>query len=295
VEEEILMKRQGFATLVAVLGLVWPATALELKNGRAAYSFLSVPRADNKFLPGDLLIYCYDIDDLTVDEKTGVAVVEQSFEVLDKSQKIVFKQDPVDTEVPLFGARHMPSYVRLVMTADQPPGRYTLRLRVTDKKARDKSRASQMLTYDFDLLKPGFGIVQPFTPAVAFQHQDFVVSFAVTGMKRDDKKLPDVELSLRLLDRATGQPLVAEPVVSKLRDLHHEQAFDLTRMPVVPLSLPLVLSRPGEFLIEVKAVDRLAGKQEAVLRLPLIVVNPAPYLNRLSAGPQTAPPGATGQ
>jgi hypothetical protein len=267
------------AGLLAVLAC--PANALELKNARAAYGFLSSPRADDKYLPGDMLTYVYEIDDIQADPKTGIAYLQQTLQILDDKNKEVFKQVPMEMEIPLFGAKRMPSFVRAIMTFDQKPGKYVLKVTVTDKKAKE----TKGLTYDFQLLKEGFGIVQPFTPAVGFiDQQDFVINFSVTGMERDKKtKMPNVELSVRLLDKA-GKPLVPEPVTSNVRDYHVKNAFDITQMRIIPTTLPLVLSQKGSFTIEVKATDRLAKNRTVTLLLPLTVVDATPYLKQALGG-----------
>jgi hypothetical protein len=278
---------------VLVLGLAavlaCPADALELKNARAAYDLLGAPKKDNKFVPGDVLTYIYEIADLKVDEKTGVAQVQQLLEILKDGKKegkgeLVYKNGPLELKVPLFGAHRMPGFGIVAMTTEQEPGKYRLRITITDKLEKDKDKATKVLTYDFELLKKQFAIVQPATPAVAFLNQNFVVNFSVAGMAPDPKsksKLPDVEVSLRLLK--AGKPTVPLAVVNNVRDLHNPPAFDIAKMPSIPMSLPIVLSRPGTFTIEIEATDRIA-KQTKTLRLPLTVVDPSQYLKIEAAG-----------
>jgi hypothetical protein len=274
------MRKVPVLALGLLAALARPAGALELKNARAAYGFLSSPRADNKYLPGDRLNFVFEIAGLKTDLKTGVAKVQQTMEVR-QGTKVVFKQDPMEMEVPLFGATRMPSFVQVVMTRDQKPGAYTLRVSVTDKLAK----ATKSLDYDFRLLKEGFGLVQPFTPSVAFVNQDFfTVRYSVVGMSRDKKtKMPDVEIKMRVLDKS-GEPLVPTPVTNNVKDLHIDQVFDITKMSVIPIELPLVLNRAGTFTIEVKATDRLA-KETVTMRLPLTVVDPSPYLEQAKVRP----------
>jgi hypothetical protein len=266
--------------LVAVLAC--PADALELKNGRAAYDPLGVPKQDNKFLPGDFFYYFYEVEDLHVDTKTGVARVVQTMELLDEKDKIVYSPPPGDMVVPLFGAHRMLSNV-ITVTGAQPPGKYTLRVTVKDKLVKDKTKGTKVLTYKFEVLKKQFGIVQPFDPSVAFMNMSLPVRFAVTGMARDPKtKLPDVEVSMYLLDK-DKKPTVLKAVVNNVRDLHDPHAFDITKMPAIPVALELNLSRAGTFFIEIEATDRLAKKTQR-LRLPLTVVDPSKYLKIGAAG-----------
>jgi hypothetical protein len=273
------MRKVLALALLTALAAPAPAPALELKNARAAYGLLSAPRESSKFLPGDIITLIYDIEDLKVNPKTGVAQVQQTLEILDVDGKVIFGQKPRPIEVPLFGATQMPGIVQALMTTDQNPGKYKLKVTVEDKVAKE----SKKLEYKFELAKPAFGIVQPFTPAVAFLNQDFVVTFAVTGMKRDPKtRLPDVDISTKLLGK-NGKPLVETPIKNNIQDLHVEGTeFDLTMMTVVPVSLHLVLSQKGHFTIDIEATDRLT-KKKVVMQLPLTVIDPSPFLSKVGA------------
>jgi hypothetical protein len=269
------MRKVPVLALALLTALAGRAGALELKNVRAANGLLGATRPDAKFLPGDILIVAFDVEGLKVRDKTGVAVFQQKMRVTDDQDKLVFGETPKEVEEPLFGADRLPRFVPVVITLNQKPGHYKIQVTFTDKLAN----ASKDLRYEFDILKPGFGIVQPLTPAVGFIGQDFAVNFAVVGMKRDDKtKMPDVKVSMQLLD-AKGEPVVATPITNNLRDLHVEQAFDITKMQVIPIGLPVVLNRKGTFTIEIHAEDRL-GKRATALRLPLTVLDPAPYINK---------------
>jgi hypothetical protein len=256
--------------------LAAPASALELKSLRAAYGLLSAPRQDAKYLPGDVVMLAYELEDLKIDPKTGVAKIRQAMEITDKDQKVIFGKNPKEgIEVPLFGATRMPGLVHAVMTFDTPPGKYKVKVTVTDEKAK----TTKSLEYPFELLKEGFGIVQPTTPAVAFVGQDFIVTFWVVGMSREKKSmLPDVEVRMKLLGE-DGKALVPFPVINNMREFHNEGVpeFDLRKLKLFPFNLPLPLTQKGKFFIEVQAEDRLA-KETATLRLPLTVLDPAPYL-----------------
>jgi len=265
--------------LAALAALAAPAHALELKNIRSAYGVLSAPRESRKFLPGDIVTVVFDIEGLKVNEKDGVADLNQVIEIYGEDKFIRGNRQAI--KVPLFGATTMPGVVQAFMTADNKPGMYKLKVAVEDKIAK----ATKKLEFDFELLKPAFGIVQPFTPAVAFRDQDFVINFAVTGMKRDKQsKLPDVQVVMRLL-RKNGKPLVQTPVKNNIVEWHVEGTnYDLTKIPVAPVSLPLVLSQKGEFLIEIVATDQLAKKTDS-MRLPLTVLDPSPYLSKTEVRP----------
>jgi hypothetical protein len=265
--------------LALLAALAAPAQALELKNERASYGLLSIPKESSKFLPGDIIYLVFDIEDLKVNEKDGVAEVQQILQIADGDGKVIFGQKPQPIKVPLFGATRMPGVVQALMTTDQKPGKYTLKVSVEDKLAK----VTKKIAYDFELLKPAFGIVQPFTPSVGFLNQDFIVNFAVTGMLKDKKtRRPDVEISMRLLAK-NGKPLVPQPVKNNILDWDVEGTdYDLTKLTVVPVTLPLVLAQKGSFIVEIQATDQVAKKTVAI-RLPLTVLDPTPQLNSKAA------------
>jgi hypothetical protein len=268
------MRKEPVLALALLAALAGPAGALELKNVRAANGPLGSTRPNAKYLPGDILILAFDVEDLKVDDKTGVATYEEELLVNDSKGELIFRERPKETKVPLFGARRLPLWLQLIITLDQKPGQYKMKVTVTDKLAKAKKE----FEHDFEILKPAFGIVQPFTPAMGFIGQDFAVSFSVVGMARDKTKMPDVQIATQLFDDK-GEPVVATPVTNNLRDLHVEGAFDITKMNVIPVVLPWVLNRKGDFTIEIQAQDRIA-KRQITLRLPLTVLDPTPYISK---------------
>src|SRR5262249_38308030 len=157
---------------------------LELKNGRSSYGPLFGPtRSSPKYLPGDFLYYNFDIDKLTPKEKTGIVVYQQTMEIVNKDNKTALKQGPTTQEMPLMIGSAVHSYVQIFLPTDTPPGPYKLKLSVSDRVASPP--ATRELTYDFELLKPAFGIVAASAPGVVFAGQDLQLAFGLVGMKRD--------------------------------------------------------------------------------------------------------------
>ncbi len=248
--------------------------ALELKDVRACYGLFGATRADNKFLPGDSLFMMFDIDGLGVDEKSGKVRYDTMMEVYAKnSAKPVFTQPASPMEVlPSLGGTRVPATLNVSMGQNQKPGEYFVKLTVIDrvtKKTKD-------YTYPFELIKPTFGLVWVNAPAVAMPIQPYAASFAVVNMSLDGKKTPRTEITLRVLDEATKKE-VAKPVVSVLRDV--PEGFNLEKDNLLPMQFPLSLNRPGRFIIEIEALDKLGGKK-AHLRYPLNVLDPNTVIGR---------------
>src|SRR5262245_13303520 len=199
---------------LALLAVLAPgAAAVELKSPRACNGLFGATRANAKYLPGDVLILAFEIEDLKTDPKTGVANYQQAMEITDAGGTSIFAQKPAVVEVPLFGGKRLSTFVQAIMTLDQKPGKYKVKVTVTDTGAKE----TKELTYDFELLKMAFGIVQPLTPAVGFIGQDFAVHFAFVGFDRDPKKMPDIEVATRLLDE-TGKPVIQTPISINVKD-----------------------------------------------------------------------------
>jgi hypothetical protein len=257
------------------------AGALELTNPRAMYNLLGVPKSNTKFLPGDIFLIVFDINDLEVDQD-GVAKYRQGMKIFD-GKKEIFNEAPSNVKVvPLFGATKMPGFVSITVGQEQLPGSYKAEITIEDvqpKKAKVKT-----LTFAFDVKKKAFGIVAPGSPAIGFLGHDFVAAFSVTGMARDKTtKLPDVDVELTVRD-AKGNKLNAAPIKNSIKEMHQEGVFDLTRLSVVPLNFPMLLSKSGKITVEVLATDKIT-KEEAKLRLHVWVLNPQTYIDKAMAAP----------
>jgi hypothetical protein len=258
--------------LAAALGLApsQPAAgALSLKNVRVTYGELGAPRTDDKLLPGDLYFIAFDIEGIKVDD-TGKVSYSMAMVVTDKNNKPIFNQEPAnrDEHIPLGGSK-LPARAYIAIGLDQESGTYTCKVTVTDRV----SKAAQTLTKTFDVLPKGFGVVSLFTsvdakgeipaPPVGVIGQNVFVQFAVVGFGRDKAKKPDLTVEMRLLDEARKPTLPkAETLVIKETQMEND--------PAVPLTLPIPFNREGNFTVELKATDKLTGK-EATARLPIRV------------------------
>jgi hypothetical protein len=276
------MRKLVVLALVCLAACADRASALEIRKIRAANGMLGAKRDQPVFLPGDFIILVFDIEGLDLDPKTGVARFRQGMQITGPDGKDIFAHAPPAVEVPLFGAKRLPSYVQAFLPPAQAKGIYTVKIKVKD----ERSKETKEVDYKFKILDPRFGLVQPLIPAVGFVGQGIQISFAVVGMKRDAKKLPDVEITTQLLNK-DKEPLVKDALTLNIRDLHAPPNNDLTKELVVPLSMPLVLSQAGTFYIQIRAKDKL-GKgpaSEYALELPLTVLDASPYLKKMEDGP----------
>ncbi len=258
------------AAVVAALSL-GPAQAgqLNLTNVRATHGVLGMPRADTKVLPGDRLVISFDIDGIQADAD-GKVLYSIGMEVADGTGKVQFKQDPQDREAHnSLGGNSVPAYASVQIGLEMPDGDYTLKVKVTDRQAK----ASATLERKFTVLAKAFGLVRLATTADAEGQvplpfagvgQSLWVNFAAVGFGRAKSTgQPDIEVTLRILD-ADGRATTAKPFSGRVNQDVPKNAG------AVPMQFLLDLNRPGKFTVELKATDKVTGK-EATQTFPLTV------------------------
>ncbi|MBX9679104.1 MAG: hypothetical protein K2X38_10105 [Gemmataceae bacterium] len=241
------------------------AQALEIKNVRPCFGPLGATRTDVQCLPGDVLFVTYDIEGLKFDDKTGKANYLTILELFDNKSKQVFKKETPNEVSSQLGGNRMPGDLHVIMGRNQEPGRYHIRLTVADRLSKE----TKSTVYSFDLKPQSFGMIGVTAPAVGFPGQHYVCSFAIIDTTLDAKKMPNVEVTMKILDE-TGQA-VTTPIISKLpRDLPAD--IDLGKENFVPMQFPIYLNRTGRFTIDISAAD-IAGNKNASLRYPLTVLD----------------------
>jgi hypothetical protein len=271
---------KALAVALAVAGLV-PETAaaqFSLTNVRTTYGLLGLPRPNNDVLPGDILFVAFDIEGIKADDKSGEAQYTMGMELVDSKGKAVFKQDPRPAGGKLgLGGTRIPSFAHIIIGTDQPPGKYTLKLTVTDR-----AKVSKILTLDFMIKPVEFGLVRlqtSFTdytnqvpaPPVGVAGQVMVVTFATTGMKRDAKKQLSIKTTMRVLD---AKGTATKPLTFDIpKDLPEDARAEADKATVVPMWFYLPLNRAGKFTVELESVDE-NGKKKAKLTFPLTVLDP---------------------
>lgn len=254
--------------LVAALTLTPAQGGLTLSGTRITYGELGALRTDLKFLPGDIYFVAFDIDGIKVDE-TGRVKYSMGMEVVDKDGAPIFKQKPEDREdyLPLGGTK-LPARAFITIGLDQAPGTYTCKVTVIDRA----TKATQTLEQKFDVLAKNFGLVQVYTcgdakgeipaPPLGVVGQSLFVHFTLVGFSRDAKtKQPnlDVEMAVLTRDGTTTLPKAASIVIDN--DVGAEENL-------VHLRFQLPLNRAGDFVVELKATDKVT-KATSRVQLPV--------------------------
>jgi hypothetical protein len=248
---------------------------LDLTNARVTYGLLGSVRPETKFLPGDLYVVAFDIENVKVDPE-GKVVYSMGMEVFTKEkgeEKSVYKQEPRKLEAynslggnRLFGAAHVE------IGLDQPPGEYTLKVEVTDVAAK----ASKTLTKKFEVAKKDFGLVRLNTtydvdgrlpaPPGGVVGQLLWVNFLAVGFERDKnkQKQPDVHVEMVVTDDK-GKETVEKPFSGEVNEKVPENVVAL------PMQFLITLNRPGKFNVKLKATDRVS-KKNVELSFPITVL-----------------------
>lgn len=260
------MRKIGLWVLVLSFLLPGLAHSLEVKNVRLTHGAWGATRLEDKFMPGDYLFMMYDLEGITVDEKTGKASYLIVMEVIDSQGKTIFKQESPNEVVPMLGGNRLPGKLDVIMGRQQAPGKYWVRLNITDRISKENKVFHKI----FHLVEPGFGFIGVVAPAIGVPGQHYLVQMALVDMTLDGKNQPNVDISMRILDE-TGTTPVAKPILTSFpKDLPEDA--DLKKNNFQPLQVPVYLNRPGRFIIEVDAVDKNGNKQSK-LRIPLTVLD----------------------
>jgi hypothetical protein len=251
-----------------------PADGLGLKNPHFTYSALGQERKDKQVLPGDQLVMGYDIDGLTVKED-GKVQWSTAIEVL-KDGKSEFTQKATDFEsVNTLGGAKLPAWSLLTIGTDLPAGKYTFKVTVTDRAAKDHTASADL---EFEVVAAKFGMVRlglfdmgtgKEAPPVAVPGQSLLVQFLLTGFETKPGKAKgalegQIALSVVVEDEA-GKPTLAKPISVDLKDIPEDQKSFML------LQFPLVLNRAGKFKVKIKAEDKM-GNKTAEQALDLTVI-----------------------
>jgi hypothetical protein len=250
------LSSKPLALLLSLLcaGAAQAGGKLGLANVRPTYGINGPTRPDNKYLPGDRLDLSFDITNITVDRKSGQAKWEMAMDVIDdaKGKSVFNRKNPPNEMLVALGGNRLPAYCYVSMGLDQPAGKYTLRVTVTDLA----NKATTSTDYKFVVGEKAFGIVGLMAQPAGFPGTPSGVRFEVVGMQRNSKMEFDLKVSLRVYDDK-GKPTLVEPIASEFpKDL--PEGVDPKKLNVVPVAFPIELTRPGRFRIELEATDRLA-------------------------------------
>jgi hypothetical protein len=261
------MWKMSVAAAAVLAALAVPAHALEIKNTRAVYGPFGPDRTDNRFLPGDFLFVTFDIADIQVDPKTNMAKYQIVMEMVDSKGSLVFSRNKTEDVALSLGGGQLPGFADILIGTDQPAGKYTLKVTVKDIVGK----SVKVVNYGFEVEPEGFGFVRVALPAAAFTGQSHILNFAVIGMSRDTKKMPNVTIHMHVLDDSGKTVYEQSSMIPK--DLPEEEQGKIAASPFTPpLTYGMFLNRPGRFIIELEGTDNLS-KKSAKVRFPLTVVD----------------------
>ncbi len=239
-----------------------PIHQVKLTNDRVCHGPLGWERKDSrnpKLLPPDVYILIFDIEGLTLSPE-GRVKYSMGFEVRDKGGKVVFAQEPADTEdVAGLGGRRVFASARVGLGIDTAPGTYSIKVTVTDKGG--KTASADTLTRSFEVVPKDLGITQIWVtfndipaPPVAVPGQIYTVNFTPAGFKLDAKTMqPTFLAEMRVLDDA-GRPVLEKPFLGGVKEVSEKFREFL------PMQFTLTLNRPGKFRIVLKVTDQVAKK-----------------------------------
>jgi hypothetical protein len=234
---------------------------LTFSNARFTEGVLGPVRTGQKVLPGDILVVCFDVSGVRIDDN-GKVRYSTGLEVTDSAGKAVFKQDPRDSQVNAgLGGDNIPAFASVQIGMEQPAGEYTLKVTVADLAGGGKATLSRT----FEVLPKAFGLVQLIATADAEgllpvptpgAGQGIWLHGGIVGFARDNgSKQPNIALSVRVLDDA-GKPTFGRPASASITKGVPGDAM------ILPVQMPLLLNRAGKFTVEVTATDQVSGQKE---------------------------------
>jgi hypothetical protein len=269
--------------MAAVLGGA-PAQPAELKltNVRTTVGELGPAREVTKLLPGDVLFIAFDVEGVTINAE-GVAQYSMMMEVTNSAGARILpppneKLEPRELSefVPLRGNK-IPARAFVNAGLDMAAGTYNCKVTVADLK----TKASASLNLKFEVAKKDFGIVAVWTsydsrgempaPTTGQVGQSLYIQFSIATFERDPKtKQPDVKLEFQIFDDK-GAATLPTPR-EHIQDAKSAQPIK-EDAGAFALQFPLFLNRPGKFVVEMKATDRVS-KKTFTYKLP-VTVNPS--------------------
>jgi hypothetical protein len=273
--------------ILAVAGVALSAASAQtVKNARMTYGAVGAARygatrADDKYLPGEIMLLAFDIDGLKVNSKLGTASWEGEWEVLDANRKPLAKgaqKIPAQDVLLQLGGTTVPADVFVEMPAKGTAGTYFLKLTVTDRLAK----VSKPYEHEFKLAKADdFGIVGLTAPAFGICGTQLPITFAVVNTplrdKDGDKKkgelkgLPRVDLTMRVFE-AGGKTEVGLPMRINWPQELPERTQKKGDRIYIPAQFSVYLNRPGRFRAEVEVQDHIKG-QKLKVDVPFTVLD----------------------
>lgn len=262
------MNRLLVASVFGVALLPGICSALEIDNIKPRYGPYGAVRDGNlKVVPKDVLVITYDLSGLTVDPKSGKAKYITTLELLNDEKKVVFSKETTNEPILQLGGGKMPGDLFVQVGAKQAPGKYTIRLTVTDKLDKNKDPGKKF-SYPYEVLPDKFGMAGVSAPAIGVPGLPYATEFALVNFTLDKKNQPKGEVNIRVLDEK-GKEVDS---VKHVLPIDLPAGVDLTDANIIPFRHPIYLNRPGRFTVEISAEDKL-GNTKVEMRYPFTVID----------------------
>jgi hypothetical protein len=188
---------------------------------------------------------------------------------------VEFKREPGEVKaVNTLGGARIPAFAAAEVGTETKPGEYTLKVTVKDiianksieliRKFKVGPKALGLVRLNVSYFAPKDTIPAP--PTLLVPGQSILISCAAVNFKRDEKtKQPSVLVEILIKDK-DGNPTLPEPFKDEVIKGVEEDRL------AIPVALPVDLNRSGQFMVELKATDRIA-KTSYTLKFPLVVLD----------------------
>lgn len=248
---------------------------LQIVNARPTYGYLGPTRPPTGAVPGETFHFTFEIKGMSQD-KNGQVFYSLLMEVLNEKGETYFKLGPRKAVARNFlGGATIPCSAHLDVPVDAPPGAYTLRVSIEDRKTKKKAvfeKTGKILPMTFHLVNVAtFADAPGKVPAspVGIVGESRYIGFSAVGFARDKKTdQPNIDMQLKIYD-AKGNPTMAQPLSGNIKEGVPENAKILPNYTV-----GFTLTKTGRFTVELTATDKISGKTSKV-SFPIQVV-PAP-------------------
>lgn len=265
------MTRLTLLLALALLPAAAAAADLKIDKVKARYGELGPERAALDVPPGDEVHFTFNVSGLKTDE-AGKVGVEFRQVVTAEGGEVLLDKSATNEQVMAFGGDSLPSFAAFSFGKATPPGKYTLKVTVTDKLGKGSASFERAVT----CVKPAFALVRrelhhdaerkaPAGTTAALGARVYY-RFLATEYDRSKQKL-DLQMTVQVYDDKR-QPQMPKPVVVSAAT---DDAAAVAKTEQVTFTGFLTANRVGTFTVRIAVTDNLT-KQTVTWEFPLTVV-----------------------
>jgi hypothetical protein len=235
----------------------WASADFRLENLKACYSQLGPERKSLEFYPGERICLRYFVRKARTGAD-GKVDLTASIRLDDAKGNPVVVEPQEPTQRLFFGSDLFLHWSSLLLKCGLEPGQYTCTLTVADRLAGREARWVQKIKVrprQLAIVPVGFAYDlkgEAIAPAGGYAGQMLYTKWAILGLEPGPGKV-NLLLELRVRD-AEGRLLIKPATTSLVND------NPLPMSPDAAIDFVLPLSRPGAFVLWVKATDRITKK-----------------------------------